>query len=390
MQQQLTEGFKKVFETDGDNLRLFFAPGRVNLIGEHIDYNGGLVLPCALDKGTYVAINQRDDDVIRLASSTFNPIVSISKNNLAFDPDHGWANYPKGVASCLIELGHKLTGFDMYIIGDLPNGAGLSSSASISMAVAVTLNNVFGLGISSIEMARLCQKAEFYNGVNCGIMDPFASAMGKKDHAILLDCNTLEYSHVPLTLGDYRIVIANTNKRRGLADSQYNERRRECEEALKDLKKVRDINALCDLSLEEFEKHKHIISDKVSCRRAEHAVYENHRTKKAAEYLTAGKWNELADTMIKSHESLRDLYEVSCNELDSLVRHAYAHGKIPGNPPIYGGRMTGAGFGGCTVNIVHKDYTDSFAEYVGGQYERDTNKKASFYVASPGDGAKEI
>ena len=389
MKEKLIEGFKKAFGGASDELRFFFAPGRVNLIGEHIDYNGGLVFPCALDLGTYAAIRRRDDDVVRLASADFEPAVTVKIGDMPFDPAHGWANYPKGVVSCLDDLGKGLPhGFDLCILGDLPNGAGLSSSASVCMVVATALNAVFELGMNPVELAKLCQKAEFYNGVNCGIMDQFASVMGKKDCGILLNCNTLEYSHVPLNLGDYRIVIANTNKRRGLADSKYNERRAECEEALADLQKVCNVKALCDLTPEEFEKHEHAIRRQIPRMRAIHAVDENARVKSAAEAIQNGRWQEFAGALNGSHTSLSELYEVSCDELDALVDAAQEYNDEFN--AVYGSRMTGAGFGGCTVNIVHKDHTEKFAEFVGKAYELETELKADFYVAVPGDGAREI
>jgi len=399
MKQKLIDGFNKVFGDESKNsaadLRVFFAPGRVNLIGEHIDYNGGLVFPCALDIGTYVAVRRRDDDVIRLASADFEPLVTVAVDNLAFNPDHGWANYPKGVAFCLGEMGNRLTGFDMYFLGDLPNGAGLSSSASVSVATATALNGIFNLGIEPVELAKLCPKAEAYSGVNCGIMDPFASAMGKKDHAFLLNCTTMEYSYVPLNLGDYRIVIVNTNKRRGLADSKYNERQGECKQALADLQKVCNITALCDLTPEEFETHKSAIGEEIPRMRASHAIHENHRTKAAAKFAEnftthPSYMNEFALAMNHSHDSLAKMYEVSCHELDVLVNAANSFHESSSSHPVMGSRMTGAGFGGCTVNIVHKDHIEAFSKYVGDTYQRETGLTASFYTAQPGDGAREI
>ena len=390
MKQQLIDGFSKIYG-DTDGLKLFFAPGRVNLIGEHIDYNGGLVFPCALDMGAYVAIRRREDGVIRLASGSFEPMVTLDVSNLAYDDAHDWANYPKGVAFCFAEMGKKLTGFDMFLLSDLPGSAGLSSSASVCVAIATALNAVFEFGVAPVEIAKLCQKAEFYNGVNCGIMDQFASAMGKKDHAILLDCNTLEYSYVPFKLGDYRIVIANTNKRRGLADSKYNERRAECEKALADLKKACDIQALCDLTPDELEKHAGVIRGDIPRARAFHAVDENARTKAAARAFEEGDLKFAAALMHESHDSLTNLYEVSCAELDALVDAAGEY-NLSCKPftAVYGSRMTGAGFGGCTVNIVHKDHTKKFAEFVGEAYESETGLTADFYVAQPEDGAREI
>ena len=385
MRAKITSGF---FETYGKKAeRFFFAPGRVNIIGEHIDYNGGLVMPCALNLGSYVAAAKRDDKFIRLASITYKPMARASLDNLSLDKTHNWANYPKAVALCILEKGHTLSGFDMFLAGDLPRGAGLSSSASLCMAIAYSLNSMFELGLSLAELAKTCQRAENKNGVNCGIMDPFASVACKKNHAILLDCARLEYSQVPLELGAWKIVIANTNKQRGLHESKYNERRAECEQALGDLKKVVQVSELCGLSVEKFIAHKDAISNEAARRRAQHAVFENDRVKKAAEFAKLGKWNEFSKLLGESHASLRDLYEVSCMELDSLVKHAYG---FEGKFPIYGARMTGAGFGGCTVNIVNKEDIPSFCKYVRESYKKDTGVKASFYEVKPGDGAREI
>ena len=255
------------------------------------------------------------------------------------------------------------------------------------MAVAYSLNCMYGLGLSSESLAKICQGAENKNGVNCGIMDPFASAACKKEHAILLNCANLEYSQVPLDIGDWKIVIANTNKQRGLLDSKYNERRAECELALKDLKKVVQINVLCDLTPDEFTEHQGVISCDVARRRAQHAIFENDRAKKAAEFAKQKRWSEFSKLLAETHASLRDLYEVSSDELDSLVKHAYA---FSGKFPIYGARMTGGGFGGCTVNIVNKNDVPKFCEYIGGMYIKDCGNEASFYDAEPTDGAREI
>jgi len=384
MRQQVLDGFISTFGADGGQPRVFFSPGRVNLIGEHIDYNGGLVMPCALNLGTYGAIRKREDNLIKLVSGNFDSHISFSLDELTHNAKHGWGNYPKGVVVELQKAGHKLGGFEMYIIGSLPNSAGLSSSASLNTLVAMAIDSVFGLNIPPVDRAILCQMVERFCGVSCGIMDPFACTMGKKDNAILLDCNTLEYSYAPLNLGDYRILIANTNYKRGLADSKYNERLAECEAALADLKKVCDIGALCQLSPEEFEKHKNAIGNETNRKRAEHAVYENYRTKKAASALKDGRLAELAPLMVQSHVSLRDLYEVVGDALDAMFEPSV---KCEG---ILGTRMTGAGFGGCTVTIVHKDAADNFIKQVGDAYFAETGTQASFYIAEVADGACEI
>lgn len=347
-------------------------------------------MPCALSVGTYGAIRKRSDNTVNLLSGNLDgePVV-FQLDQLTHDPVHGWGNYPKGVISVLKEMGHTITGFDMYVIGNLPSGAGLSSSASLTTLVTLALSHLFDLHIPPVERAIICQKAEFFNGVNCGIMDPFACALGQDDHAILLDCNTLEYKHIPLNLGQYQIVIANTNYKRGLADSKYNERRAECEEALADLQKVVDITALCDLTPQAFEQHKDAIQGELPRRRAEHAVYENFRTKEAARVMEEGKLEALQPLMRDSHLSLRDLYDVTGKALDLLTSAATMYGKQ--NPTsVVGTRMTGAGFGGCTVNIVHTDYIDDFTKTVGRKYQTGTETAASFYVAKVSGGAREI
>ena len=384
MRQQVIDGFLSVFGAGGGTPRVFFSPGRVNLIGEHIDYNGGLVMPCALSMGTYGAVRAREDSVIKLVSGNFDSQISFTLDELVYDAKHSWGNYPKSVVAELIKAGHKIGGFEMYIIGNLPSGAGLSSSASLNTLVAMALDSIFGLNIAPVKRAIICRMAERFCGVSCGIMDPFACTMGKKDHAILLDCNTLEYSYAPLNLGDYRILIANTNYRRGLADSKYNERLAECEAALAELKTVCSIGALCDLTPREFEKHKDAISNETHRRRAEHAVYENFRTKEAARALKDGRLEELAPLMIASHLSLRDLYEVVGDALDAMFEPSVEYGGILGT------RMTGAGFGGCTVTVVHKDAAADFIKHVGDAYRAKTGTVASFYIAEVADGAREI
>jgi len=388
--QSLYDGFDRAFEK-GAAPQIFYAPGRVNLIGEHIDYNGGFVFPCALTLGCYVAIRQRDDGIVNLSSGNFNLSIKVDLNNLAFNPAHEWANYPKAVVVQLMEAGYTLGGFDMYVLGDLPNGAGLSSSASITVATCLAMDTLFSLGIDPVVRAKLCQQAEnHYIGVNCGIMDPFASTMARKEYAILLNCASLEYTFAPLAMGEYSLVIANTNKRRGLADSKYNERRAECESALADMKKVCKINALCDLSPEEFDAHKSVIWGDIERKRATHAVYENARTKSAVDALNKGDLFAFGQMMNESHISLRDLYEVTGVELDSLVEAAWDFGLNKAGSVVVGSRMTGAGFGGCTVSIVRNDATDNFIKDVGLQYAKQTGLRADFYIAQTDAGVREI
>jgi len=375
---------------EGGNPRVFFSPGRVNLIGEHIDYNGGLVFPCALNLGTYGVIRSRTDNTAKLFTGNFESDVSFSLDDLAHNPAHKWGNNVKGVVIQLLEAGAKLGGFDLYIWGNLPNSAGLSSSASLNTLVALALGSIFDFEVDPIERAKMCQRAEHYIGVNCGIMDPFACGLGKENHAILLDCATLEYEQIPLELGDYRILIANTNYKRGLADAKYNERRAECEQALADLQTVcHGLKEICELTPEEFEKHKNAIKNETNRNRAQHAVYEHYRTKAAAKALAEGRLTELYKYMEDSHTSLRDLYDVVGPALDAMVQptHEYAR-KHPDR--VLGSRMTGAGFGGCTVSIVHKDYADDIMKYVGDRYKKSTGTDASFYIAEVSGGAMEV
>jgi galactokinase len=365
--------------------RHFFAPGRVNLIGEHTDYNGGYVLPCALSLGTYCAARTRGDDKIILKAEGYEPRVEVSTGVLEYDPAHNWANYPKGVAFELIKAGYKIGGFELNIRGNLPNGAGLSSSASIELCAFAALNALFELNIPQIEGVKLCQRAENkYIGVNCGIMDQFASGMGRAGHAILLDCETLKYSYAPLKLSGVKIIIANTNAKRGLASTKYNERRAECEAALNDLRKGIDVKALCNVTPREFEANKELIASPVKRKRAEHAVYENARTLAAVEALNTGDIATLGRLMNESHVSLRDLYEVTGPELDALAEAAWGCGGV------YGSRMTGAGFGGCTVSLVKEENIGAFIEAVGAAYAKKTGLKADFYTAETGNGAGEI
>lgn len=382
----LVNDFKKVFGTK-EGIRTFFAPGRVNLIGEHTDYNGGHVFPCALDLGTYAIACKRDDSKIRLYSRNFEDlgIIEADVSHLVYDKKHDWANYPKGVVKMFKDAGYKIqTGFEVLFFGNIPNGAGLSSSASIELATSILLKGLFNLDIDMIEMVKLSQKSENeFIGVNCGIMDQFAIGMGKKDHAILLDANTLKYEYAPVKLDGISIVIANTNKRRGLADSKYNERRSECENALKKLQEKLNISSLGDLSEERFEANKYLIKNEIERRRAKHAVYENQRTIKATKALNDGNIELFGKLMNESHISLRDDYEVTCSELDILVESSWKNGAI-------GARMTGAGFGGCTVNLVPDNKLTEFIEKVGKEYEEKIGYEADFYVVSIGDGAREI
>ncbi|MEY2192119.1 galactokinase [Neobacillus sp. BF23-41] len=368
--------------------KAFFAPGRINLIGEHTDYNGGHVFPCAITYGTYAVARKREDQVIRLYSTNFpeKGIIELDLNQLNYEKEHNWANYPKGMIRYMIEAGYEIpSGFDCAIQGNIPNGAGLSSSASIELLTGVLVNGLFELEIPRLDLIKLGKKVENeFIGVNSGIMDQFAIGMGKKDAGILLDCQTLSYEYAPIHLDNYKILIMNTNKRRELADSKYNERRGECEEALAELQQKLPIEALGQLSEAEFDENQYLITNETVRKRAKHAVYENVRTIKALKELKAGNLEAFGQLINQSHVSLRDDYEVTGVELDSLVEAAW---KQPG---VVGARMTGAGFGGCAIAIVENDEVENFIANVGSAYLEKIGYKAEFYAASIGDGAKEI
>ena len=386
MKEQLVKVFKEKFGSEGD-IRSYFAPGRVNLIGEHTDYNGGHVFPCALTIGTYAIVRKREDRNFRFYSTNFESlgVIEACLDNLKYDKALDWTNYPLGVVWAFIEKGYPVDcGFDMLLFGNIPNGSGLSSSASVEVVTGVALRDLFGYDdISMIDIALFGQYSENnFNGVNCGIMDQFAIAMGKKDQAIFLDTSDLSYTYAPIKLADEKIVIACSNKKRGLGDSKYNERRAECEEALAELQTKLDIKALGELSEEEFEANKDLIKSEVRQRRAKHAVYENQRTLKAVDALKAGNLEEFGKLMNASHVSLRDDYEVTGIELDTLVENAWEQ------EGVIGSRMTGAGFGGCTVSIVKTDCVDKFIENVGKAYLEKIGYAADFYVVEIGDGGR--
>ncbi|WP_173915560.1 galactokinase [Halobacillus sp. Marseille-Q1614] len=382
--KKLKDVFLEQFGQDGD-LTHFYAPGRVNLIGEHTDYNGGHVFPCALSVGTYAVARKRKDQKVKFYSTNFSELGIIETNlkELKYEEKHNWANYPKGVIAGIQENFVDLPyGLEIAFYGNIPNGAGLSSSASIELVTGIVVNELFDLNIDRIELVKLSQKAENeFVGVNCGIMDQFAIGMGKKDHAILLDCDSLNYTYTLIKLEKEKLIIANTNKRRGLADSKYNERRQQCEQALRELQHELNIVSLGDLSIDEFEQNKHLISDDIVTKRARHAVYENQRTIQAVEKLKQGNVEEFGKLMNESHKSLRDDYEVTGKELDALAEAAWSEGAI-------GARMTGAGFGGCTINLVHEESVESFIADVGRKYTEETGLTADFYVVDIGDGAK--
>ena len=388
MKKKLFDMFAELFG-DSEGARFYFSPGRVNLIGEHTDYNGGHVFPCALTLGTYGAARKREDNKIHFYSMNLDSfdVVEASLDDLTNKKEYNWANYPLGVVWAFKEKGHTITsGFDMVIWGNIPNGSGLSSSASLEVLTGVILTDLFEIkDLSMTDLALIGQYSENnFNGCNCGIMDQFAVAMGKKDHAIFLDTSDLSYEYAPCVLDGAKIVITNSKVKHSLVDSAYNDRRNECAAALKALQSELDIQALGDLTPEEFEAHKSLIKDEIQLQRAKHAVYENQRTIDAVTALKAGDIESFGKLMNQSHISLRDDYDVSCEEIDILVDLAW---KIPG---VLGSRITGGGFGGCTVSIVKDESIDTFIETIGKTYLEKVGHEAEFYTVDIGDGASRL
>ena len=368
--------------------RCFFAGGRVNLIGEHVDYNGGHVLPCALTMGTWGLLRRRSDDRLRFYSLNF-PQLGVLEGTLTgirFQERNQWTNYVLGMLFALKERGIELSsGFELLIYGNIPNGSGLSSSASLEVVAGAALRSCYDLDVTNVELAILGQRAENgFIGLNSGIMDQFSIALGKEDAAVFLNTGTLSYEYVPVELGDNVILIMNTCKRRTLADSKYNERRSECESALKALQQVLPVKDLASVDLRTFEANKRRIENETERDRAEHVVYECARTIQACDRLRNGDLVSFGRLMNASHDSLRDLYAVSCKELDTLVEQARSC------PGVLGARMTGAGFGGCAVAIVQKDAVNAVMEKVGAAYEAAIGYPCAFYVASIGGGPREI
>lgn len=388
MKKKLFDMFAELFG-DSEGARFYFSPGRVNLIGEHTDYNGGHVFPCALTLGTYGAARKREDNKIHFYSMNLDSfgVVEASLDDLTNKKEYNWANYPLGIVWAFKEKGHTITsGFDMVIWGNIPNGSGLSSSASLEVLTGVILTDLFEIkDLSMTDLALIGQYSENnFNGCNCGIMDQFAVAMGKKDHAIFLNTSDLSYEYAPCVLDGAKIVITNSKVKHSLVDSAYNDRRNECAAALKALQSELDIQALGDLTPEEFEAHKSLIKDEIQLQRAKHAVYENQRTIDAVTALKAGDIERFGKLMNQSHISLRDDYGVSCEEIDILVDLAW---KIPG---VLGSRITGGGFGGCTVSIVKDESIDTFIETIGKTYLEKVGHEAEFYTVDIGDGASRL
>ncbi|MCI7061065.1 MAG: galactokinase [Lachnospiraceae bacterium] len=387
MKEKIYKRFQEIFGAEGE-IGIYFAPGRVNLIGEHTDYNGGHVFPCALTIGTYGAARRRKDNKLRFYSMNFEHlnVIESSLDDLKPRRNAGWTNYPKGVIWAMKQKGYDIPcGIDLMLFGNIPNGSGLSSSASVEILTGYVLNDLFDLGISNQDLALLGQFSENnFNGVNCGIMDQFAIAMGKKDQAIFLDTSDLSYEYAPIRLKGASIVISCSNKKRGLGDSKYNERRVECEKALQEIQKVKNIESLGQLTEEQFESVKDAVKDTTRRRRARHAVYENQRTIKAVQALKENDIGLFGKLMNESHISLRDDYEVTGTELDTLVEEAW---KVEG---VLGSRMTGAGFGGCTVSIVKDEAVDTFIRQVGKAYRAAIDYKADFYAVQIGDGPRKL
>lgn len=385
--EEVLAKFKELFGDEGE-IGVYFAPGRVNMIGEHTDYNGGHVFPCALTIGTYGVARKREDKKLRFYSMNFEElgVFESSVEELKPEKEADWTNYPKGVMWAFGEKGMKVEqGMDLVLFGNIPNGSGLSSSASVEVLTGFILRDMFGFEVTNQDLALIGQYSENkFNGVNCGIMDQFAIAMGKADHAIFLDTATLKFEYAPIKLENAKIVISCSNKKRGLGDSKYNERRSECERALAQMQEVLSIHTLGDLTEEQFEQNKGAIKDAVCQKRAKHAVYENQRTVKAVEALQKNDVKLFGELMNASHVSLRDDYEVTGIELDTLVEEAW---KIDG---VIGSRMTGAGFGGCTVSIVKNEAVDNFIEKVGSAYKEKIGYAADFYVVEIGDGPRKL
>lgn len=383
---QLKRQFTEIFGGSPEGIRVFLAPGRVNLIGEHTDYNGGYVFPAALTFGTYMLLRQRPDNTIRMASTNFELQGEFTMEHAVYEEAHDWINYPKSILVHLAKRGFTFGGYDALFHGEIPNGAGLSSSASIHLATAFGFMTMEGHPIDRVQLALAAQEAENqFMGVKCGIMDQFVIANGKKDHAVLLMCSTLEYQLVPFKAHGYKIVVGNTNKRRGLVDSEYNTRRAQCEQAVEDLRAAfPELKLLGELSKEQFDANAHLIKDPTVLKRARHVVEEIDRVLQSVEALKANDLVRFGEMMNGSGDSLRELYEVTCKELDVMVEEAR---KIDG---VLGARMTGAGFGGCTVSLVRDDMVDAFIEQVGKAYAERTDYKAAFYVADIGDGVKEV
>jgi galactokinase len=383
MKESLRSEFTRIYNKPADYF--YFSPGRVNLIGEHIDYNGGWVLPCAIEFGTYLLVSPNNDNILRFSSLNFEDHLEIPIQNRYSKTSEKWFNYPLGIIEYFLEGGHPIGGLDMLFYGDIPISSGLSSSASIEVVTSYALNNLFNAGYDKLDLVKLSKSVENnFIGVNCGIMDQFAVAFGEKDKALMLNCDTLAYQAVDSNLGDYILAIINTNKPRKLAESKYNERVHECQAALAALKTELDINNLCDIDPETFEKYRHLITDEVIYKRAKHVIEENYRVKLAAKALSESDLDEFGKLMYASHISLRDLYEVSGKELDTIVAFSETC------PNVAGSRMTGAGFGGCAIALVKAEAFDDFSKAVTRYYTERIGYAPSVYKTLIGNGVGEL
>jgi galactokinase len=381
----LVERYYEKYGNREDKPVLFFSPGRVNLIGEHTDYNGGFVFPCALNYGTYLLIRKTGGTKLRFSTVNFNDDADVLLNGLFVNSGKKWINYPLGVINEFLKRSIQISGLELLYFGDVPNGAGLSSSASIEMVTAVALNDMFSAGFSTLDLVKMSQRAENeFVGMNCGIMDQFAVGFGKKDNAIFLNCHTLAYENVPLVLNDNSLIITNTNKRRGLTDSKYNERRSECDKAVGLLQAYRPISNLSQLCTDDIHILDKYISDPVILKRARHVISENGRVLEAIKVLKNNNLARFGELMNQSHDSLKNDYEVTGPELDTLV---YEGRKLPG---VIGTRMTGAGFGGCTISIVKKSNSAKFMTGLASAYQARTGLTPEFYQPEIGNGAERL
>ena len=383
--KKLKEIFIENYGPSDQELRVFYAPGRVNLIGDHTDYNGGYVFPCGVDRGTFLLLRQSEDTQLKLKSQNFDPAFTIDLSELPTKGNGNWYDYPLGVAKEFLEQNKKLKGLELLYYGDLPQGAGLSSSASVEVVTAFALNESFSLGLSLIDLIKMSQSAEKnYVGVSCGIMDQFAVAQARENHAIQLDCASLEYTQVPFKLTSHQLIITNSNQERQLTDSAYNQRTEECARALRFFQQHLRVDNLAAISLQDFDRLAPSIEDEILCKRARHVVSEHHRVKEAVFALNQHDLATFGSLMLASHQSLRDDYQVSTPALNYLVEQAM---EIPGT---LGSRLTGAGFGGCTVSLVEKEKADAFCQQLGQTYLDKFSHEASFYLSQVSDGVREL
>jgi galactokinase len=379
----LIKEFRNRFHKEPSHV--FFCPGRVNLIGEHIDYNGGKVMPFAIASGTYLAVAKNTEKVLRFECLNFPETAALSLQDSYTRTGKEWYNYPLGVISYFAEQGHTLSGLDMLFAGNLPVRSGLSSSASIEVLTGFALSELFALNVSLKDIAILSKKVENeFIGMNCGIMDQYAVAMGKKDHAILLDCDTIEHEYLPMQLGKYVIAVINTKKPRELVESKYNERFAECGKALTALKKQLPVQNLCEAEPDVFVLHRHLIDDPVLEKRAMHVIFENQRVKQAAAALREGNLATLGKLMYDSHQSLNELYEVSGKELNTIVDFCRDYKEC------IGARMTGAGFGGCAIALVKKDCFDDFAQKITAYYKEKIGYEPEVLASGAEDGVRTL